>query len=231
MTAFPTGNLHRDGAIIAVLRELISEGTPTFSAAATLCNRYGASFDGLSSAEFNEALTMLRRVEAVGEDEVAPVEPVDQEPEADLEMTQEEVRVAINEQTNLLALDRQALQRALIEQKKAADALAQKIYAWTTGGEKLDHVTNVKQWAASNQAQREGVANHTIAPPQRNRRALRSVVDRTAAYSHGGDANDFARLRPPMASLNGRIVPIGTPGSSPGTKGFRRGAITRRTGG
>lgn len=198
MSAFPTGNLHRDGAIVAVLRELLAEGEPSYQAAATRCNKYGPTFDGLSSAEYSEALELLQRVETVG-GEAEQVEPpvAADEPEAppDLEMSLEQVRVALNEETNALALDRQAMQRGLIEQKRCADKLAQTLYAWQTGGEKLDHTTNVKQWAASNQAYKSGIADGSIVPPERNRRALRSAVDRTAAYSHGGSADDFVRGR------------------------------------
>jgi len=199
MSSFPTGNLHRDGAIVAVLRELLADGDASYQAAATRCNRYGRSFDGLSSAEYSEALELLQRVETVGDEaeqvEPPPVEAQDSEAPSDLEMTLEQVRVAINEEANALALDRQALQRGLIEQKRAADKLAQTLYAWQTGGEKLTHTENVKAWAASNQAYRAGIANGSIVPPERNRRARRSAVDRTAAYSHGGSADDFVRSR------------------------------------
>jgi len=193
MSEFPTGNPHRDGAIIAVLRELISEGTPTYSAAATRCNRYGASFDGLSPAEFNEALAMLQRVETVGDEQAEP--PVAQpEPSSELEMTVDQLHVALADANNALAIDRQALARGLIAQKKAADALAAALFAWQTGGEKLSPIENAKAVIASNQQRKQALRDGTLHEPVRGRR-LRSVVDRQAAYSHGGDAADFVRGR------------------------------------
>jgi len=229
--AFPTGNVHRDGAIVEVLRELIAEGEPNYQAAAMRCNRYGPSFNGLSQREYSEALTMMQRVETVGgeaEQVEPPVEAQDSEAPPETEMTLEQVRIAINEETTALEIDRQALQRGVIEQKRCADRLAHALFQWQTNGEKLDHTTNVKRWIASNQATKTGVANGSVIPPERNRRALRSAVDREAAYSHGGDAATFVHRRPPVANLNGRVVPYGTPGSLPGTKGFRRGSTTRR---
>jgi hypothetical protein len=201
MTAFPTGNLARDGAITAVLRELMEQGEPTYQAAATLCNRYGASFDGLGLDEYNEALAIMNHPLPVPGNEAEQAEPV-AEPEprkgvkaAEVEsrpLSLVEAQAALNDWQVKTQLARTALRDADMAQRTARSKLVESLNFFLRGGP-LTPEQMKREYLASEQQKRingERRGGRTGHGP--------SVFDHSRAHQSSVNRNYAPKRRPDM---------------------------------
>lgn len=96
----------------------------------------------------------------------------------------------------------------------ARGRLADAVAAWQGGLPKMDRTTAVKEAIASFQADKAQRSGIGVPGPSR--------IDRTAFYSKGGDAADFARGLPPPTAEQSQAM---GGGYGRGTKGYRRGAL------
>jgi hypothetical protein len=205
MTAFPTGNPNRDAAIIAVLRETIDEQSEplTWANVALKCERFGPSFGDLSEEEFTLAVASLDASQAdTASESSTPVESAEPAPST----SRDDANARIVHANNDLARARGALITAVNRQKQARAVLSAAIQAFVAGQAPVTRTQAVKDAIASYQQEKA----------ERPPRVLRSVVDRHAAYSTGGDASDFTRKQLQTghrrgslpASMKGRRVAV-----------------------
>jgi pyruvate/2-oxoglutarate dehydrogenase complex dihydrolipoamide acyltransferase (E2) component len=102
-------------------------------------------------------------------------------------------------------------------ERNARTKLAQAVTEFQNGFPKVTRDQLMRDMIASEQERK--AAGH---PSQRQGRPGNSEVDRSAFYGRGGNP---ARHSPPPWSLNGKLVPAGTPGAVQGAKGYQRGAF------
>lgn len=142
------------------------------------------------------------------------------EPEAPPPATPEAIDAAVHRRIMAdqgIANARVAVTVAGNIERAARTKLAEAVTEFQNGFPKVTRETLMRDYVASEQARK--AAGH---PLQRQGRPGKSEVDQSAFYSRGGNP---ARHFPPPWSLNGKLVPPGTPGAVEGSKGYRRGAL------
>lgn len=219
MTEFPSGNTARDAGLIAVIKDAQEAGEPITVANIGLhCSqRFGATFTDPSETEIAECVAFMAPVE---QPEVKTDEPEAQpdavvEPEAPTMSRNEAVMMVQDAQNNLLGA-RRALGDAMATQKAARAVMAAAVMAWQRGGAPQPTREQLQRDYIASEQQRklDGVAHRRQLTPGP------SVIDQHAAYSAGGDANQFARKQMKYGSHH-RAVYINGKWERPGKRGAK----------
>lgn len=184
-------------AIMIAARECVANGERVTSA--TIKARLPeAKFPGLGEIGNDEAQAAFEAIEQEAERHAAsleadaPAEPADepQEPQPEAAnvptLSPDEAREYLRLAHVALAEARAAVTTKTNVRNRAREVLANAVQAWQTGMPKMTREQAVRESIASFQQDR---ANHV----QSSSTPGPSRVDRTAFYSKGGDAGDFAR--------------------------------------
>jgi hypothetical protein len=232
-----SGNPARSEAILAVVREAVTEGDTSYEAVAAKIvqrirdARLNITFDELSVEEVAVALEMLQPAE-FNADEPA----VEQIPEAELlagldpasvtvtesvepAMSRDDANAELQRRRDALHTARRARMIAENDQRLARERMAQALLEWNTGAPTADQIRR-REIAAINADRGAKVERSNQRQPGT------SYIDRSRFYSAGGNASDFVRTRPPLTEAEARKIG----GHGPGTKGHARGASRMQQG-
>lgn len=190
MSEFPSGNVGRDAGLIAIVKEAQAAGEPITAANISFnCSqRFGQSFTDVSEIELAECVAYIAPpAEVQPEPEAQPVAVVEQrEPPT---MSREDANVAVQNAERALFYARRGLADAVTAQKAARGALSQAVMTWQRGGTPQPTREQLQRDYIASEQQRKMNGIITRQMPKGGP----SVIDQHAAYSAGGDANQFAR--------------------------------------
>jgi hypothetical protein len=195
-----TRNLARSGAIISVVQELMENGEPSYQAAATACNKFGNTFDGLGRDEYDAAVALLRPAEFEADEQ--PAESVPSANDGAPEMSRDQATKHLQSLKDALHVARQARMAADDAVQAARADMATAIGEWNGSGGGYTREMLMRDNIAANQQHRIDVAEGRVRPATRNERALRSAIDREAFYNGQGDANVMVRSRHQYGSFH-----------------------------
>jgi hypothetical protein len=194
-----TGNPHRDGVIVAAVKQLCSENVkPTTAAVDSLCAKYGPTFDPTTDEEVAAALAILEQqadayaatlTETENASEIAPATPVDaSEPPAALsdpisrEQAVENLRLA----NHALAAARSNITTLTNLRNTARAKLSDALVAWQTGHARVTPLENARREIQSAQLMKQAIKEGRV-PAVAGVTCGPSVIDRTAAAYRGGN--------------------------------------------
>lgn len=211
-----SGNPMRDAAILAAVREIAEQQTPSYDKVAAFLRAQDLEgFGELLREEFSEAFAIYADHHASGFDPPSTPEPdapavqaapIEEAPKApamspeEIDEARENLRLAQVDLANARAAVIGETNRRLTAQGKLDDAKN----AWARGLPRLTPEQNARQYIAGQLAEKQAKKDAGI-PPQM-KRVANSYIDRARAHRTGGDGNDYARGRMQRGYNNGRFT-------------------------